>query len=269
MILLLDIGNSAVKWATLDDRGDDRGDDEDTLTCVGSRVYRPEGIGSVAETCWRGLSPTRPTRIVASNVGGDALAKDLCDWTQATWQLEVSFLRPEAQGYGVKNAYRDPTRLGADRWAALVGAARRSHGHLCVVDCGTAVTIDALSADNTHLGGLIVPGIRMMRHALVAGTAQIRYTSGAGASLLAVDTGSAVAGGTLYAVVALIDRVVADLSRELSGAVTILLTGGDAALALPLLNGVVEYEANLVMHGLAVVAKTATQAQVAEAQVAE
>ena len=242
MILLLDIGNSRVKWGILVVEGQ--------IPRVESRSHRDHGIWDVAESCWSDLSPTR---VIASNVAGNNLAGELQEWVRITWQLEVEFLVPAVEAYGVINAYREPSRLGADRWAALLGAARRPHGHLCVVDCGTAVTIDVLSADNVHLGGLIVPGLRLMRDSLVAGTAGIRHTWGVEAALLACDTGSAVAGGALYATIALIDRVVADLTAELSAPVTILLTGGDAALMLPLLAGTIEYEANLVLYGLAVV----------------
>ena len=243
MILLLDIGNSAVKWAILVDGSH--------LSCLDTRVHGQAGITHIAEAHWRSFSPYR---VVASNVAGEALARELCNWVRLTWRIEVEFLRPCACAYGVVNAYPDPARLGADRWAALVGAAQRSHGPLCVVDCGTAITIDVLSATNVHLGGLIAPGLRLMRHALAVGTAGVRCLEGAEATLLARDTGSAVAGGTLYAVVALIDRVVADLAVELAERVTILLTGGDAMLVRPLLGGIVEYDADLVMRGLAVVA---------------
>ncbi len=245
MILLLDIGNSAVKWAISAEDG--------VVSPTDSCVHREGGIGCVAAIHWQGMSPTR---VVASNVAGEVLAQELCAWVRVAWQVEVLFLCPEAQAFGVRNAYRDPSRLGADRWAALIGAARRPHGHLCVVDCGTAVTLDALTADNVHLGGLIVPGLRLMRDALVVGTAGVRFTKSAEEMLLGCDTGSAVVGGTLYAVVALIERVVAHLAVELSGAVTVLLTGGDAATVLPLLSSTVEYEPDLVIHGLAVVAKT-------------
>ncbi|CAK0750980.1 Type III pantothenate kinase [Gammaproteobacteria bacterium] len=243
MILLLDIGNSRVKWGVLADEG--------RISGVASRSLGGHGIGGIAESCWSSFSPTR---VIASNVAGSNLAGELRGWVWATWQQEVEFLVPTERAYGVTNAYRDPSRLGADRWAALLGAARRPHGHLCVVDCGTAVTLDLLSADNVHLGGLIVPGRRLMRDSLVTGTAGVRYTWGAEAVLLACDTGSAVAGGALYATIALIDRVVADLVEEFSAPVTVLLTGGDGALLLPLLAGTVEYEANLVLHGLAVTA---------------
>jgi type III pantothenate kinase len=246
VILLLDIGNSRVKWGILADGQD--------ITAVDSRSHRSHGIREIAEACWR--STLSPTRVIASNVAGSDVAIELQDWVQATWRLEVEFLVAGAEAYGVVNAYSMPSSLGPDRWAALLGAARHPHGPLCVVDCGTALTIDALSAANVHLGGLIVPGLRLMRESLVAGTAGIRRTWGAEASLLARDTGSAVAAGALYAIVALIDRVAADLNAEFSEAVTVLVTGGDATLVIPLLTGKVEYEADLVLQGLAVVAES-------------
>lgn len=245
-ILLLDIGNSRIKWGTLDGEG--------YISGIGSRPHRLHGVGNIAKHCWLDMSPYR---VVASNVAGNTLACELQEWVWATWQLEVEFLRPEAQAHGVVNAYRNPTLLGSDRWAALLGAARRPHGPLCIVDCGTAVTMDAITSDNIHLGGFIVPGLELMRDSLITGTAGIRHACGTEeTAFLARDTGSAVAGGTLYTIVALIDRVVADLTAELCATVTVLLTGGDAALMVPLLASPVEYEADLVFHGLAIVAGT-------------
>ncbi|CAK0775261.1 Type III pantothenate kinase [Gammaproteobacteria bacterium] len=248
--LLLDIGNSRVKWGMLDEQG--------KISAVASHSRLRDGIQKIAENCWSDLSPTR---VIVSNVAGNSIASELREWIQERWRVKVEFLIPQTCAHGVVNAYCDPSRLGSDRWAALLGAARRQHGHLCVVDCGTAVTMDALSADNIHLGGLIIPGLGLMRDSLITSTAGVRHTWGAEAAILARDTGSAVAGGTLYAVIALIDRVVADLAVELSEEVTVLITGGDGALMAPLLACHVEYQADLVLHGLAVIGNFPSEMQ--------
>ena len=138
--------------------------------------------------------------------------------------------------------------------AALIGARSLSAEAACVVDCGTAVTADALSAHGEHLGGLILPGLVLMRHSLLAGTADVRPSGAADVALLARNTAGAVLAGTLYALVAAVDRIAADVSAEIDGKVELFLTGGDAALLLPLLGRRWRHEPELVLRGLAVLA---------------
>ncbi|OGT21933.1 MAG: hypothetical protein A2V90_05485 [Gammaproteobacteria bacterium RBG_16_57_12] len=149
-----------------------------------------------------------------------------------------------------------PDRLGADRWAALIAVRQRIEVAACIVDCGTAITIDVLSGQGEHLGGLIVPGIQMMRNSLASGTKGVRSSENAMSkvSLLARDTGAAVFGGTLYAAVAVIDRVISDVSEAMNMELTCVLTGGNAPEVKPLLAHACIYEPDLVLQGLARVA---------------
>jgi type III pantothenate kinase len=101
---------------------------------------------------------------------------------------------------------------------------------------------------------LILPGLALMRRSLLEGTAGVRPVGDADVSLLARNTAGAVAAGTLYAVVATVDRIGADLAAELGGRVEALLTGGDAPLLLPLLGRRWRHEPDLVLRGLAVLA---------------
>ena len=161
---------------------------------------------------------------------------------------------PRRSSYGVSNAYTSPERLGADRWATLVAAHHLYPGPSCVVDCGTAVTIDAVAGTGEHLGGLILPGLTMMRQALVENTQGIGRVATGDVSLLARNTDDGVTAGTLYALVAALDRIVADVAAELDGEVALLLTGGDAGMLLPLLQDSWQHEPDLVLQGLAVIA---------------
>jgi type III pantothenate kinase len=248
VILLLDVGNSRMKWASLE---------HGKLHYGGSIAYQNLAFDDLARSLWGDLA--QPSRVVASNVAGRAFAESLAAWVQGFWALRTEFIVPQHTGHGVVNAYIEPRQLGSDRWAALIAARRKSAGAAAIVDCGTAIVIDALSAEGKHLGGLIVPGLAMMRRALTEGALGIAHALEvrveSRAALLARDTHGGVAGGTLYAAVALIDRVVCDMAAELRTDLTCLLTGGDAPCIMPLLTGPCRYEQHLVIEGLAIIAE--------------
>ncbi len=244
MTLLVDVGNSALKWALL----------EDEALVVRGRLHATELSSDAAlEGQWAALSPPR---VLIASVAAAPVAERISAWCRERWQSEILTVQAQANGFGVRNAYREPGRLGVDRWLALVAARARSSEAACVVDCGSAVTVDVLDKEGAHLGGLIVPGLEMMRRSL-GSCAQVSLNGDADEeiSLLARDTHNAVRGGTLYATVAFIDRVVADVSGELPAPMRHLITGGDASGMLGLLRHPFEYVPDLVLDGLAVVSR--------------
>lgn len=243
MTLLVDLGNSRVKWARATGGG---------LASHGEAAWRESGIDSMLDTHWADLPA--PARVVVCSVLDEGSAQVLRGWVAGRWGVEAEFVHSRSEACGVRNAYSEPGRLGADRFAALVAARALYGGACCVVDCGTAITLDALAGDGLHLGGLILPGITAMRRSLAEGTAGIRDVEGEPRILLARSTGAAVAAGTLYAVVALVDRVVADVASELAQPVACLVTGGDAAQVRPLLAVRSALRQDLVLHGLALLA---------------
>lgn len=249
MALLVDIGNTRIKWCV---------SSQGKLGAVQSSVYERENFPVIWEQQWADIE--EPARILVSNVAGTEVAHQLAGWCAEKWDKQVQFLVPQAQAYGVRNAYLEPARLGADRWAYLIAVHQRVRAPACIVDCGSAITIDAIDAQGQHLGGLIVPGLAAMRRALAKDTACIEEHSDGGEAvfLLARETRDAVAGGTLYAVVAVIDRVAGDIEAELGGNMACILTGGDGPQIADLLSRKFRYEADLVLQGLAVVEK-ATQ----------
>jgi len=248
--LLIDIGNSRIKWAT-QTRG---------KLQHGEGAPRPAQDGDLtacAEQLWKEIK--KPRAVVVSNVAGPAFAAKLSEWIEAYWEVQPRFVVAEQAAFGVTNAYTVPERLGPDRWAALIAARRRGDGAACIIDAGTAVTIDVLAADGAHQGGLIIPGLEMMRRALLERTQDIQPNATeparGGSALLARDTRDGVDGGTLYTLVAVIDRVMADVSAELGGQPTRFITGGNAAALLPLLAGDYHHVPELVLEGLAVIAE--------------
>jgi type III pantothenate kinase len=250
VILLVDVGNTRIKWATLlKGKLDHRGD--------ASRAKDPGTLAEDLEQHWRKLK--KPRAVLISNVAGPACAEALSTWISKRWQTQARFVTPEHSAFGVTNAYTAPERLGPDRWSALIAVRRHIRGSACVIDAGTAVTIDVLDAQGIHQGGLIIPGLAMMRRALLEQTEDILPAAAApssgDATLLARDTQNGVNGGTLYTLVAVIDRVIADIGTELDGTPACIITGGDAAVLIPLLTGDYHHYPELVLQGLGVIAE--------------
>lgn len=165
----------------------------------------------------------------------------------------LRWFRPGAEFAGLRNGYRDPAQLGADRWAALVGAWLGTRGSALLVGAGTATTIDVLRADGeggaTFVGGVILPGVSLMADALAAGTARLpRSEAGSQVSLsrLPDNTAEAIAAGTLHAQVGAIER----LRRSLPPGAPCLLSGGAGGVLLPHLAPPVRLVDDLVLEGL-------------------
>jgi len=244
MNLLLDVGNTAVKWAC---------ESSGRLGVAGQFVYRAGNIGILAEAAWAGLQPAE--KVLIASVAGDDVQTALLAWFQDHWQVQPVFLRSTASACGVTNAYTDPETLGIDRWAAIVAAHQRYPGAVCVVDCGTAVTLDLVTADGEHRGGLILPGVDMLQQMLLQNTAQVRLAEKQPAATpLADSTAAAVYGGAVYLLVAAIDRSVADMRAEQGGSIEVVITGGDAGRILPLLQGTAQHLPDLVLQGIVMLA---------------
>nr|VFJ47819.1 MAG: type III pantothenate kinase [Candidatus Kentron sp. FW]VFJ62388.1 MAG: type III pantothenate kinase [Candidatus Kentron sp. FW] len=250
-VLVLDIGNTRMKWArAIRDRLVDHAD----------ATYTVGQLPKILDKRWRAMET--PCRVVVSNVGKAGIADALSQWIMENWALQPEYTVAEDETWGVTCAYREPDTLGSDRWVALIAAHRKFKGPVCVVDCGTAITVDALAADGKHLGGLIVPGIGLMRRTLSRSTGQIgkmprinTMSAAAQNTWLGRSTQEGVMAGTMWTAVAFIDRVVVDLEVEFQKRVTCVLTGGDAQAVFPLLACQATYESDLVLQGLAIVAE--------------
>ena len=249
-MLLIDIGNARIKWA-LQEAGDWK---------TGEPLQRlNKAFKDIARPAWKDLET--PERVIVSNVAGEEYRRSVQTWIRRRWKVTPEFLPVVEQQCGVSNAYSVPQRLGADRWASLLAVHAHYKGPAVVIDCGTAITIDAIAADGTHLGGLIVPGMELMISALTgqAPGIQIEDADNQEISLLGRSTEAAVSGGVLYTAIALIERVFIDLQAELGDRTKLLLTGGDATRILPLLGSQPEYVPDMVLKGLAVYAEEAAE----------
>ena len=241
MILLADAGNSRIKWAIWD-AGDFRQ--------RGQASHGEEGWTALVERQWCDLP--RPVRVVIVSVAGHDARASVTKWINRHWGIEAEFVVSTAAACGIRNSYVEPERMGADRWVAMIAARALTNQACYVVDCGTAVTIDALAADGQHLGGVIIPGMRLMREALYRETRQIPPEMGE-ARLFGQSTRDCVWGGAVYAIAAAIDGITARMSAAYGSGLR-LLTGGDAETVLPCLQGEYRWEPDLIFTGLRVIA---------------
>jgi type III pantothenate kinase len=159
--LQLDVGNSGAKWRLL--RGEH---------VIERGLYRPDDKASQAVLldCGEQLD-----QIWVASVAANATEDELAALLQKRWGIAPWFARTEAQTGTLSNSYADPARMGVDRWLAMLGARQRQQGRLCVVDAGSALTIDIVSADGRHEGGYIIPGPALMERALLFDTDRVRF----------------------------------------------------------------------------------------------
>ena len=146
----------------------------------------------------------------------------------------------------MNNAYDNPGQLGADRWAALIGAHALHPGAAIVVMAGTATTIDALDGTGRFRGGLILPGLALMRTALARNTADLPHATGHYRSL-PTNTDDAIVSGAIHATLGAIERMRATLGKD----TLCLLSGGAAGELAPHLELPQQQIDNLVLEGLA------------------
>lgn len=248
MRLLLDLGNTRLKWALQDEQGWRA---HDALAWA--------DVAALGDRHWRALPA--PLAVLGASVVDDAREQAVATQVRTAFGREVHWLRTPALACGVRNAYREPQRLGVDRFLAMVAARAAGVGDCVLVGVGTALTLDALRADGQHLGGWIAPGPRLMQQALLGATAQVR-PGGEGVLADAADnTADAVHSGCWHAAAALVERFVARMAPRLGCSPHVRLDGGDAAALAPLLALPAERVEHGVLQGLAVWAQTQPGAQ--------
>ncbi len=240
MNLLIDIGNSHFKWSFTGV--------EDMPREV---HYQPVDAltAGFLDTVWQDDGP--PERVLIANVRGDMPAAVITNWCQSTWNIRPLFVQVTREFDGLVCGYEDISQLGVDRWLALIAAWMRKRQACCVVDCGTAVTIDAIDNSGRHLGGLILPGVGMMQDMLCSHTHGIDAQGKTGVhKLFATGTRDAVASGTILAVSCSINHARSGLQALTGELPPGLLTGGGSAGIRPYLEGDYEYVETLVLEGL-------------------
>ena len=238
MKLLVDLGNTRLKWAT---------ETQSQISSVTAMDYRQPGFLQNINQLWQALPPPDVVGIAA--VGNRLLQQDLLQLSRQLWPQAKQVLPKSTQAaFGVKNAYAQPEKLGIDRWLALIAAHHIYPGFTCVVDCGTAITIDVLTFDGVHRGGVIVPGLRLMQQVLATNTADLEFNQQAHQIALAQHTDAGIANGVLAAAVGSIETI----CQKLDGEFQLLMTGGDADVIASALSIPSTIDAELVLKGLSV-----------------
>lgn len=241
MILLIDTGNTRIKWG-LRDCG--RWIEQGALAHAEVLELR---------THIAGRAPI--LRTLGTHVAGTDVAERISA-ALAGLAPPVEWIRASASCCGVRNRYLQAEQLGPDRWAALIGARRLAPGRAClVVTAGTATTIDVLSAEGEFSGGVILPGEELMRRSLAGNTARLPMADG---ELVALPrcTMDAITSGCLHAQAGAIERMYEQISGQDDP--QCLLNGGAAERIAPALRIPFLLTDNLVLEGLAAIAENHT-----------
>ncbi|MFZ4503610.1 MAG: type III pantothenate kinase [Methylovulum sp.] len=240
MELVIDMGNTRLKWALFN-----------TATCLSRGVLVNTSITSnTLHEQWRG--ELQPSVVGIACVSDESLFISVKTSLKALWpNIEIIRFYATAACLGVQNAYEQPEKLGVDRWLALLATHHDYQGCACIIDCGTAITIDILRADGVHLGGYITPGLMLMQQTLLARTGlagdSLHQSLRAGQT-----TEAAIYAGTLMAAVGLINTI-PQLYPEVE---QIILTGGDAATVAQYVSVAVNIDVDLVLRGLILAVNT-------------
>jgi type III pantothenate kinase len=243
MILLIDVGNTRIKWAI---------HGPDGLSAQQAAAHANWSVADIHQQITAQIPA--PQRILVSNVAGSRLAALLTDAAKDAWGMDPVFVQSTASACGVRNGYVQPDKLGVDRWLGCIAAYQIAAGSVCVASVGTAMTVDAIDASGRHLGGLIVPGLDLMKHSLLVATSDIAARAGKSPgsdSMFAADTAAAIREGGRHALAALITRCV---ERMQPGQPTLVLTGGASARIESLLGLSHQSIPDLVLRGLCLVA---------------
>lgn len=237
MILDLDVGNTRLKWRSVDAQG---------KVLARGVQHNSDAFAALSEQL------SAPQRIRVACVRDALFAEQLRARIKACWGLEAEFAKSMRHAAGVITAYTQPENLGVDRWLTMLAAKARGQGACCVIDAGSALTVDILGADGQHQGGYIVPGLIMQRASLLEGTA-IRLPQSVAWEGVSpgTSTEAAIQNGILSMTVAWLIAISEPVLR--SGGM-LYLTGGDAQVfSTHLKERSVPHElvADLVLEGLA------------------
>jgi len=234
MKLLLDIGNTRLKWAVAD-RG--------TLGQSSAVLHDGDPLAQLEALPILPVDSIWVADVTHASEHNEALRAALA----ARYQQPVHLAASEVQWQGLHNAYTEPRRLGIDRWLAMIAAWQANRGAACVIDAGTALTADVIATDGVHQGGLIAAGLRTQQAAVLGATRfATRDQQQPYLEALGYDTETCVRQGALLACLGAIDRA----ARAAGPGARLLITGGDAPTLRPLLSGVWQFRPLLVLEGL-------------------
>ena len=248
MILVVDIGNSRIKWARVSE-----GKLVDVDNALSSQ-FPEKSLKLMAEQL-----PSEITQVTVANVAGNEMASALTSVCSDHWGIRPEFIVPKKKWQNITCAYSDPSRLGIDRWVAMIAAYSFKKRACAVIDAGTTVTLDAVDFRGQHLGGLIMAGPGIIHSALQKETSdigEIRFipSVASGIEVLGKDTKTAVSNGTMFGISSALNRALIAIMDEIKEKPVVYITGGHAEVLSSWLETRTEYRQNLVLEGLALIA---------------
>ena len=214
-------------------------------------------IDKLADGDWASLRP--PTRMLGCAVAADAIKRRVEEQMEELWDVPAQWVVASAAEAGLVNGYDHPTRLGSDRWVAMIGARQRllaqgQDGPLVVVMVGTAVTVEAVDAQGKFLGGIILPGHGIMLRALESGTAGLHVPTGE-VREFPTNTSDALTSGGTYAIAGAIERMVQHVRRHCGAEPACFMTGGAGWKMAPHMSVSFELVDSLIFDGLLEIAR--------------
>lgn len=261
MWLMIDAGNTRVKWASMQ---------ADMLDALARAVtqqsvtlplqWQQQGAANHADLqqAFAALDGQAIERIYCSNVAGATLAQQLHSTLIKMLPKAKQYkLSSQARFAGLHNHYANPAQLGTDRFASAIAARNLFLGRpVMVATCGTATTIDIISAEGAFVGGMILPGLQLMAHSLAQNTAQLPQVNDPVAiqAMFADHTQQAIVNGCIQAQVGAIERAFAEFSKGKNSTPACILSGGAASYLLPHLSIPHQHIDALVLSGLAIAA---------------
>jgi type III pantothenate kinase len=242
--LALDIGNTRLKWAQYAAPRPDA-----PLLAQGAEFL--ENIDKLSDGAWKGLAA--PQHILGCVVAADAIKRRLQEQMEL-WDVAPQWVVASEAEAGLRNGYDHPTRLGADRWVAVIGAYHRMLAQgparpMVVVMVGTAVTVEAVDASGKFLGGLILPGHGIMLRALESGTAGLHVPTGE-VREFPTNTSDALTSGGTYAIAGAVERMMQHVRQHCGAEPLCIMTGGAGWKMAPSMSVPFELVENLIFDGL-------------------
>lgn len=247
--LLIDVGNSSVKWRLIT-----HATTKNKPTML-QQQYAKDINTSFFIKCWEKLD--KPEKVVVSCVAKKQVWQALEQACEQLWSVKAERIASSKDGFGLVNAYNQPSDLGSDRWCAMIGVFEKTDSDFVVVDCGSAITLDVVTGSGNHLGGYILPGLAMMKQSLGMNTAEVQVDLSSITSSLtpACSTQGGVDSAVYLSAVKLIEAVYEQQDKQ-SKNVQCVLTGGGAESIAKFLSIKYVMMPELVLDGLAIIAGT-------------
>jgi type III pantothenate kinase len=247
MKLLIDAGNSRLKWAKL------------STQCTFASEAIPH-TGNTIVLLENLLLTHRPQQLVIVHVLGQIFEQQIQKLTTA-FSISLLIVHSHSSAYGIRTQYQDASKLGADRFVAMLAAYQLYQQACIVIDCGTAITIDAVNHLGIHIGGIIFPGLQLCQNSLINKAQNLQASTSYqqndqdGMSIFATQTAQGIHSGCYYGLSAMIDGICNKMEQTLQQRVNRILCGGDAThIYMELQSRPYVLKPDLVMSGLQLIA---------------